>query len=298
MNPARFVIVAAVASALLAAAPAVGQASVEGSVSYDGQSTPITHVSARHVERLPEMSGPNVSPRAIKILLADRNAPAEVAASESAFMEAATGGRIQGLVLLIDQPSNQWMILSISRPGGDGTMASGGIGPPGFELSDFQVRDNVVSGRVRTLEPQEFFPPGNPSTYAFDIRFRAPVAPVVQPVQSLTGDAARRSPQADAVIGYFTMLRSGDLRRIRAEVDARSPLARQLPRDDGEARAMLAQARDYFPAEPAARASIQRVLVYAHHALVVMRSAQGGSLVTVEPAGAGWRVGAQRMPGD
>jgi hypothetical protein len=138
--------------------------------------------------------------------------------------------------------------------------------------------------------------PDRPATYTVDVRFRVPVAAAPQPTQVLTGEAARRSPQAAAALGSLRLLRSGTPAQIRAQLHPSHPAWEGL---GGErAQAILAMAREMLPPPATFLQSIQRLVVYGDEAVIIARDAEGTTDVSLRLEGGEWKLAASPIPND
>ena len=297
MNPLR-ALLAFVAALLLQPGAAAAQATVAGTISYDDVSVPMTHVSARETRPSPHSDRPGD----VVILIADRPAPAAIAASRRAYHAAAEDGRIRGLLIVLKPPPDENQVV-IFAPGGG--VADTRLPDP-FEriaLTDLVREGGFVSGRLRTAEPVEFVGggagPGEPVSYAADLRFRAAVVPAPRPTEVLTGEAARRSEQAAVAVEGLRLIHTAsvaEIAQVRARLHPEHPPWPGL--DSEEAEAILAVARQTLPSPAAFQQSIERVIVYGDDAIVVGRDSAGSSAVSLRRDGGEWKLAAAPLPND
>jgi hypothetical protein len=295
MHP-KFAPLLAFVLAALPAPPAAAQnqPTVEGTIAYDAATIPMTYVSARETRPLPDRDDP---PQVV-ILIADRPAPPDIAGSRQAYYRAAREGRIRGLLISLEPPDETR--LAIFAPGG----GSADVALPDpfsrIELTDFRREGAWVSGHVRTIEPGEFDGgegrAGEPTHYAIDLRFRVPVAPAPVPSEMLTGEAARRSPQAAAALRGLELIRTGTPEQIRSALDPDHPAWAGL--GGAQAAAILAAMRRGMPSPATLLQSIERVAIYGDEAIVVERN--GGDTIRIflrRDAGI-WKLAAAPIPND
>lgn len=264
---------------LVGAVPALAQGSVEGSLELAGERVPITHVYAR--EGRPR---PGETPHVI-ILMTDRPAPPEVAASRRAYHAAASEGRIRGALLVLE-PDPRFVLFA---PGG--AYVDTAV-PDIFDrltLSDLRRENGAVSGHLRMSEAGEldYGEAGAPASYRIDLRFTAPIAPAPQPREVLTGAAARSSPQAAMALRGLEIIRTGSLDEMRAAFHPDHPVS-TLPSGD-EAVAILEAARRFLPAPDTFLQSIESITVYDDAAMVFARDRDGDSRVYLRRDGDAWK---------
>ena len=275
-----------------AAAAAAVPGTVEGTVHYDSNAVAMTHVVAR------ETRPSGTEPPQTVILITDRAAPAEIAGSRQAYYAAAREGRIRGLLIVIERPAEPPRLV-IFAPGG-GTDQT--VLPDIFdriELADFVRADGFVSGRLRSTEPREFNfgdDPNAPQTYALDLRFRVPVTPAPRPTETLTGDAARRSPQAAAALRALQLIHSGSLAEIRAQLMPDHPMWEAL--GSGSAENVLRIARENLPRPATYLQTVQRVVVFGDEAVVHARDAEGDIDVSLRRADGEWKMARSPISND
>ena len=276
---------AALVALLAPLAAAEAQGTVQGTVRYDDEAVAMTHVVARQTRPSPTSEEP---PHTV-VLITDRAPPPAVAGSRQAYYAAAREGRLHGLLIVVEPSGPR---LHLFAPGD--AVASTSV-PDIFrrvQLDDFVHADGWISGHLRTSEPGEFElqgpNPQGPSTYSLDIRFRAPVAPGPRPTETLTGEAARNSPLAEAAARALDTVRTGSLADLRASLHPSHPFRDSLEGEQAEA--ILAMARDMMPAPAEFRASIERVIVYGDEAVVAARDAEGWSSVSLRREGGVWKL--------
>ena len=284
-----------IAALLLPLSGAAAQATIEGSVRYDAVSVPMTHVYARETRPHPDGD----QPPDVVILIADRPAPAAVAASRQAYYAAAGESRIRGLLIVLGPPSNEARLVIFAPGGGSADV----LLPDPFsrvELTDLVREGGFVSGRLRTTEPGEFVGggggPAEPATYAADLRFRAAIAPAPRPSEVLTGEAARRSEPAAAALSIFQLIRTGRAAEVRARLHPEHPARAALGSEHAEEN--LATIREALPPPSAFLQSIQRVLVYGDEAVIVARDGVGRLPVSLRRDGGEWKLAGARAPND
>jgi hypothetical protein len=271
---------AALAALLIGAAPASSQGTVDGTVQYGSEIVPMSHVYARETRpSATDDSGPQTV-----ILITDRIAPAEVAASRSAYYTAARLGQLRGLLLSFEPP-REGARLAILAPGGGADDTSVPDVFDRIELTDLIREGGWVSGHLRTREPVRFTggETEEPATYTIDLRFRVPVAPAPQPTETLTGEAARSSAQAAAAVRSLNLIRTGTPAEVQASLYPDHPAWDGLGSE--QSAAILAAMRERLPAPDAFRASIQRVIVYGDEAVVVAHDADGARTVSLRREG-------------
>ncbi|MFN4113584.1 MAG: hypothetical protein ACK4GD_06550 [Sphingomonadaceae bacterium] len=288
----------AAAAALTTSCALTAQDPASGSLQYDdAPAVEIGHAVA-HEYLIPEelRTNPDGNHR-LHIVLSQRAVPALAAASEGAFLAEVEGAGLRGLYLEIELPERRWARLSVARPNGEIEGRGHGLDGSEIVLSGLTIDGDLVSGHVRTLVAQEMPDWGDGTTrYGFDIRFRAPIARAPVQTERLSGSAARTSPQAEALVSLAELLASDDLARIRAGLHPRLPFAGAMGASDPEARAALADVRDYIGSPDDLRASIAHVLVYGERAVVVTSTPDGSNRFVVERENAEWVVAAQDMP--
>jgi hypothetical protein len=274
---------------------AAAQPAVEGTISYDDVSVPMTFVSARETRPSPD-SG---NPPQIVILVADRPAPADVLASRQAYYAAAREGRIHGLLIVLRPPTSETQLV-VFAPGGG---AADIMMPDPFSrvaLTEVTRDGSFVSGRLRTSEPGQFVGggggAGEPENFAVDLRFRVAIAPAPAPTEILTGDAARRSPQAAEALRTLQLIRTGSPAEVRARLHPDHPAWAGL--GNAQAAAILAMAREAMPAPATFLQSIQRILVYGDEAIIVARDRQGSTTVSLRRQAGEWKLAAAPIPND
>lgn len=284
-----------IAALVFPLAGAVAQPAIEGTIRYDADSVPMTYVSAR--ETRPSPDG-NSQPQ-IVILIADRPAPADVAASRQAYYAAAREGRIRGLLIVLGPPSSEARLVIFARGGGVADVTL----PDGFsrvELTDLNREGAWVSGRLRTTEPGEFESGGNgagePANYTIDLRFRVAIAPAPTPSETLTGEAARRSVEAAAALRTLQLLRTGSPAGVRERLYPNQPIWAAL--GTAQAAAILARVRRTLPSPARFLQSIQRVVVYGDEALIFARDGGGSTTVSLRRDAGEWKLAAPWIPND
>jgi hypothetical protein len=284
--------------ALVSPATLAAQDPASGILQYDDDpALAIAHAVAHEYLIPEELRGNPDGNHRLHIVLSEAAVPAQAAASESTFLAEVENNGLRGLYLEIDLPTRRWSRLSIARPNREIEGRSFGLDGSELALDDLTIDGDFVSGHARTVTPQELPDWGDSATrYAFDIRFRAPIARAPVPTERLRGADARNSPQAAAVIALAGLLASDDLARIRAGLHPRLPFAAALEASDSDARAALADVREYIGSPDDLRASIEFVLVYGDRAVVVTRTEQGGGRFVVERENGAWVVAAQDQP--
>jgi hypothetical protein len=290
--------IAILLAALLHAAPAYAQAAepaIEGAISYDAQNVPMTYVSAR--ETRPSPDG-NIPSKTI-ILIADRPPPAGIAASRRAYYAAAREGRVRGLLIVLGPSASEAQLVIFAPGGGVGDVSLPDIFSR-VELTDLTRQGGWVSGRLRTSEPGEFVGGGGgadePASYSIDLRFRVAIAPAPVPSEILTGDAARRSPQASAALSMLQLLQTGSAAEIRARLNPNHPAWAGL--GTAQAAAVLAAARAVLPSPTTFLQSIQRIVVYGDEAIILGRDGGGSNIVSLRRDAGEWKVADAPIPGD
>lgn len=274
---------------------AVAQPAIEGTIRYGADSVRMTHVSARETRPSPG----SADPPQIVILIADRPAPADVAASRRAYRAAATEGRIRGLLLVLRPPSSETQLVIFAPGGGVGDVML----PDPFarvELTDLTREGGWVSGRLRTVEPGEFEGGGGgsaePANYSIDVRFRVAVAPAPAPSEILTGEAARRSEQAAAALRMLQLLRTASPAEIRARLHPDHPAWAAL--GNAQSAAILAMVRASLPSPAIFLQSIERVVVYGDEAVILGRDRGGANTVSLRREAGEWKLAAAPIPND
>ena len=290
--------VMAAMAAIVSPAIVAAQEPASGTLRYDDDPAVVIAHAVAHEYLIPEeLRGNPDGNHRLHVILSEAMVPAGAAASESDFLAEVEGNGLRGVYLEIELPERRWTRLSIARPNGE--IEGRGFGLDGSELvlDDLTIEGDVVSGRARTVVPQELPDWGDGATrYAFDIRFRAPIARAPVPTGRMRGADARSSPQAAAVVALAGLLASDDLARIRAGLHPGLPFASALDASDADARAALASVREYLGSPDDLRAAIEAVLVYGDRAVVVTRDGQGGGRFVVERENGAWVVGAQDQP--
>ena len=137
---------------------------------------------------------------------------------------------------------------------------------------------------------------GAPDSFRVDLRFNAPIAQAPQPIETLTGEAARTSPQAAAALRALHIVRTGSLAEIRAVVHPDEPAWTML-NSEGAA-AMLEAARRFLPAPNTFLQSIERVLVYDDAAIILARGSDGQITVSLRRDGDAWKFADGPIPND
>ena len=276
-------------------AGAAAQPTIEGTIRYDDVSVPMTFVSARETRPSPDSR----NPPQIVILVADRPAPADVVASRQAYYAAAREGRIRGLLIVLRPPTSETQLVIFAPGGGVADI----LMPDPFSrvaLTELTRDGAFVSGRLRTSEPGEFVGggggPDQPQNFAADLRFRVPIAPAPVPTEILTGDAARRSPQAATALRTLQLIRTGSPAEIRARLHPDHPAWAALGNE--RAAAILAMAREAMPSPATFLQSIQRIIVYGDEAIIVGRDRQGSSEVSLRREAGEWKLAAGAIAND
>jgi hypothetical protein len=275
--------------------------SVSGAIAYDGKPLPVIDIHARQVDN-PSNAPPQKS--RLKIMLADREMPVAARSSETVFVELAKSGALLGILLETEIPSGRMTNFSLSHPQGSGVRRSGFIGDD-IQLSDFRIADGWVSGRLHTPAPvafDDFLLPdvANPAkTYAFDLRFRARIEAPRKMLQILTGPAAQKSPQADAIVAQRTLLVTGDVARIRAGLHPDDAFYERFA-DQKSGREFLAQMKQFGMLTPPAalRASIRRVVVFDDYSTITIATGPDTTSMSVSQKDGAWRVIPVRSPDD
>jgi hypothetical protein len=253
----------------------------------------MTHVYARETRG----SVGGTEPGQVKIVILDRAAPGRVAASQQAYIEAARAGQVQGVMLSLE-PEDQ-VRLALFVPGAyDSTSV-----PDVFaqvELTDLVREGGWVSGRLRTTEPREFMADGvgpqTPTSYTLDLRFRAPIEPAPRPTETLTGEAARRSPAVAAAMRELNLIRTGTLAEVRASFHPDHPVSEALA--DDRAAEILPMVREMLP-EPAVFVQrIERVIVYGDEAFIVTRDQEGALTVSLRRVEGEWKIAPMPIAND
>lgn len=287
----HFAAIFAVAVAVAGAAPALADEAT-GTVSYDQHKVQVTHAYAREIVPMPEEFDNKPT---IRILFADRALDDAVVRSERAFSDGLKSVKFAGFQLEVEPPGNAMTQFAIGHPQGGGSQLSGNVGYS-LELSDFSTAGGMISGRLKTKEPHEFFPLPevvNPArTFSIDVRFQARLIPAPKSDLVLTGPAALASPQAQRVIAGHALLLTGNPARIRAGLDPGHPFASSFATDAG-GRAMLRQLREFgaLAPLPAFRASIRRVEFRGDRAWVLAATNDTAATYTLYRTGDVWQIG-------
>ncbi len=289
----RFALSAIMTALISTASLASPGDSVSGAIAYDGKPLPVIDIHARQVDDLD-----NVPPQKsrLKIMFADREMTVAARSRETVFVEQARTGALLGILLEVEVQSGRMINFSISHPQGSGERRTGNIGED-IQLSDFRIADGWVSGRLRTPAPitfDDFLLPdvANPAkSYTFDLRFRARIEAPRKPVQILTGPAAQKSPQADAVVAQRALLITGDVARIRAGLHPDDALAKGFA-DEKSGREYLGQLRKFGMLTPPAalRASIKRIVVFDDYSTITVATGSDRTWMSVALKDGAWRV--------
>lgn len=275
------------AFSLTAWQPASAQDRIAGTISFDGRSVPLTHVHVRQTQ--PSPTGDGV-PQTI-VLITDRAAPPQIAASKQAYYTAARAGEITGLLLIFSQPEAKPR-LTVFAPGG--RLVDTSV-PDIFErvtLLELQRDAGSVTGRLTTAEPLEFDytdpVAAGPDTLVIDVTFAAAVAPVVGPDEVLTGASARQSEAALAAQAFVRMVKQGKASEVLAATAARHPLRAALASGAGED--VLADMGRWLPDADSFLAGVDRVTRYGNLAAVTSKDPEGSSTVWLERGESAWMV--------
>jgi hypothetical protein len=281
-------------AALLSSNIALAQDVTTGTLQYDDQpALTIPHAIAREYLIPEELRANPDGNHRLHILLSDQVATSQAAENEGAFLGEVQDRGMRGIYLEITLPERKWSRVSVSRPNGEIEGTGMGLEGSEFSLSELSLEGDVVSGRVRTILPQELPDWGDgPTRYTFDVRFHAPITRAPVPTERLSGLAARNSPQAAALVALAELLASNDIARVRAGLHPRLPFAEAMRASEPEARQALTEVRDYIGSPDKLSASIEHVLVYGERAVVVT---QTGRFVVERENGA-WVVASQDQP--
>lgn len=267
---------------LVAAAPGAAQGTVEGNLQLGDETVPISHVYARQARP----SAASSEPGPVIVMLTDRAPPPEVRASRRAFSAAVREGRLRGALLLLE-PEPRFVLLAPGDIQVDTRL------PDVFErltLSDLRQENGTVSGRLQMTEPDEL-PVGDDGetfTYRVDARFSVPVEPAPRPTATLTGEAARSSPEAEAALRLLQVVHSGSLAEVQAALHPGHSSLRQLSGE--EAQFALAVAREFMPAPATFRQSIEQIRIYGDHAVLAARDGDVTTTIAIRRDGETWKL--------
>ena len=275
---------------ILAAAPVAAQGTVEGHLELDGERVPITHIYAR--EGVP--SAASSEPGHVIILMTDRPAPPEVRASREAYYAATREGRIRGALLVLE-PEPRFALFARG-----GYYASTRV-PDTFEeltLSGLRREGGTVSGRLQRSEPGELlFGSGDgPTTYRVDLSFSAPIEPASRPAATLTGAAARSSPQAAAVTRALAAIHAGNVTEARAAFHPDHPAQDALRGEEAEE--ILARTSASLPPPATYLQLIREIRVYEDNAVIVAVDRGIDISFTVLRDGDEWKLDRVPIPND
>jgi hypothetical protein len=258
---------------VVAVPPAAAQGMIEGTLQIGSDTVPLTHVYAR--ESVPRPGSDEAAH--VIILMTDRPAPPEVQASRRAYYAAAREGRIRGALLVLE-PDPRFVLFA---PGGAQIDTEV---PDVFErisLSDLRRDGASVSGQLQMTEADElpFGDDGSTFIYRVDARFSAPVVAAPRATATLTGMAARDSPQAQAAERILEVIHRGSVAEVQRVLLADHPAWSQL--GSGDVEFALAMMREFLPAPATFRQSIERITVYDDLAVISARDADGITTTTV-----------------
>lgn len=268
--------------AFATAPSAQAQDSVTGTMQLDNETVTLTHVYAR--QSVPSPS--DTRPGHVIILMTDRPAPPEIRASRQAYYAAAREGRIRGALLVLE-PDPRFVLFA---PNGSYTDTAV---PDVFDriaLSNLQRSATTVSGQLRTSEPGnlDFGEPGSPATYRIDARFSAAITPAPQPQQTLSGDAARNTPQAAAAAESLRVIHNGTVADILAVLHSGYEMRAML---EGErSQEILQLARQMLPQPDRFLQTIQRMVVYDDLTIITADDGEGDVTVSLRRDGDSWKL--------
>ncbi|MCE9658543.1 MAG: hypothetical protein K8R60_08280 [Burkholderiales bacterium] len=272
------------AAAIVALQPLAGAAaSVEGSVTLNGQTVRITHVAAQLHD-----NAEGVFDRPLVLVFADRPVPAGALDGGMALgvHKLAREGQLRGLMLRIDpgKPSEASMVL-LDKPADARTSlafvsVSGSEGPV---IAGLKLDGAAVSGSLKRAASGE-----PPASLGYTLRFDAPLQREPAPTADLQAAALKASPQYKAAAAYAEAMAKGDLKAVRL---AASPAMLEqidgMVAAAGEAAAIERMKKGGVSAR-AQLAKFKRMVERGNRAMLVVDNYE---YLTLVKEGADWKMG-------
>jgi len=269
-------------------AHAIDPGTAQGTLRVNTESIPLSQAYA-HLHDNAE--GLLDRPGELRVLITDREAPQEMLAGISVMEtldEMVKDGKVRGLLLRMDPDDSSYVLVTLLYPPADSreSLMTQTISATGHKaMKSLQIGGNRVMGEIERQQPTESSLTGFPKV-GYSIRFSAPLFHELPVTADIKGEAARKSPQANALREKARALARGDLEAVR-----RLSTDRANRRLDGfvapggeEAKSMMKQGGTEM--EESLK-SIRRVVERGNRAVVIW---EDESWITLFRQGGEWKI--------
>jgi len=295
--PAKFVKIIFLALPILSAGaawPADG-GKVEGVLHLGDENIPLTHVYAREVEQIPEMTMEGRPPRQLTVILADRAMPADMPSTSFAMSQLASAGNIRGVTVDLDPATGAILGGNVYLGPAYYSQFFSQSGTGSFPVEGFSFAGGQLKASLHSAEPQEILgsAEGGPATYSFNATVTAPVAPGPKLLETLEGDAARGSEPAISFAKFLNAVATGDVAGARAGIAAAHP-GQEMMTAAGLPQVKMMLLAGYADAK-AFLADLKKAYIYDTRAVLFFSAAGGNSSTSMAMAreDGAWKLGAE-----
>lgn len=218
---ALFLVLGLCAAAGSAAQPSAPEVTVKGWIEIKGARHPLTHVFAvMEADKLEGGGKQNVA-----LLLSDKPVPGDLRVTGDSWAfwaaEQARAGALKGLIILIDPETNVWTRGQFLSSQGMMFYTHTATDPDAriLRFEPAASGGGAIAGKVWMKETMGGLGEG---PWRVEAEFRTPVIPMPKVTATITGAAALKSPQYQAVLAFLKACRSKNLDAIRQTLDPAS----------------------------------------------------------------------------
>jgi hypothetical protein len=200
--------------------PALAQEgpTITGTLTVEDQNIPLTHVYAFKHDNA---EGTRDNPKAITILLADRETTHDALEFFFHRHQRVHAGKLRGIVLEVDPAKKESFTGNLLYPPKRENLSLFSFTITNSEdhrFTDLKVTNGWISGTVRLAKDETIegiTPDDYPKSFRYEATFRTRILTPLPVTATLTGEQARSCPQAKASLAFHAAGKRGDMTATR-----------------------------------------------------------------------------------